>query len=312
MEGKRVADDVEYAEQGWIEFKGYRLWYGIVGARGTQDAPPLLTVHGGPGLNHQTLEPIAAVAESGHPVIFYDQLGCGASSRPAAGFPWNRSLFLEELDAVRAVLRLDHVHLFGHSYGGALCLDYVLSCRPAGLISLTLSDSFASVPALAAGWERIRQTFPADVQRALLAHEAAGTTDSAEYGALRWQYFISRHVCTVSMSERMMAAVNDINDDIYRALHGPSWFEPTGEYGQWDVTDRLREIVLPTLILAGRADQCVPSLSEEMHARISGSQLAIIEDASHLPFIERPDAYFPILTAFLRSAESEARDGVYS
>jgi proline iminopeptidase len=41
---------------------------------------PLLVLHGGPGAPHDYLEPLAALADE-RPVIFCDQLGCGASDR---------------------------------------------------------------------------------------------------------------------------------------------------------------------------------------------------------------------------------------
>lgn len=41
----------------------------------------VLALHGRPP-SHEVLEPLETLADSGHPVIFYDQLGCGRSDRP--------------------------------------------------------------------------------------------------------------------------------------------------------------------------------------------------------------------------------------
>ena len=41
-----------------------------------------------------------------------------------------------------------------------------------------------------------------------------------------------------------------------------------------------------------------------MHARIPGSRLEIIPDASHLSFAERPEVFIPIVNDFM--AETEA------
>lgn len=43
----------------------------------------------------------------------------------------------------------------------------------------------------------------------------------------------------------------------------------------------------------------MPAHLAEMHGRIPGSQLKIIEDASHLCFAEQPEAFGAIVNAFL-------------
>ena len=65
--------------QGYVEVPGGRVWYQIAGAG--RPGVPVLCLHGGPGMPHDYLEPLADLAAS-RPVIFYDQLGCGRSDRP--------------------------------------------------------------------------------------------------------------------------------------------------------------------------------------------------------------------------------------
>jgi pimeloyl-ACP methyl ester carboxylesterase len=61
---------------------------------------------------------------------------------------------------------------------------------------------------------------------------------------------------------------------------------------------RLGEIEVPTLLVGGRYDECTPSHLAAMHLRIRGSQLRIIEDASHLCFAEQPAEFATTLNAF--------------
>jgi len=79
------------AAEGYVEVPGGRVWYQIVGP----DRPgiPLLCLHGGPGMPHDYLEPLAGLAAS-RPVIFYDQLGCGRSDRPADDSLWTADRFV--------------------------------------------------------------------------------------------------------------------------------------------------------------------------------------------------------------------------
>ncbi len=291
------------SSEGFISFRGFNVWYGIAG---TEDAPgklPLLVVHGGPGLPHDALEPLARLADAGRRVIFYDQLGCGNSDRTADPSIYTIDLFVEELGVIRQALDLPRIHLLGHSYGGPLCLQYVLTQRPTGLASLILSDTFASVPGLVSGWNALRGQFPSEVRETLERHEAADTTESEEYQALLGQYFIAKHVLTVPPTDGLIRAQQKMSNDVYRALHGTQWFKATGEYATWDVTDRLCEISVPTLVIAGEDDQCVPALSEAIHRGIADSSLCIFEGCSHVPFIERPEMFDEILNQFMDRIE---------
>ena len=67
----------------------------------------------------------------------------------------------------------------------------------------------------------------------------------------------------------------------------------------WDIMDRLPEIGVRTLLVGGRYDECTPGHLEEMHRRIAGSQLVIIEDASHLCFAERPEEFNRVINSFM-------------
>lgn len=51
--------------------------------------------------------------------------------------------FVDELGTVRRSLALDRVHLLGHSWGGMLALEYVLT-EPGGVASLVLASSLFS------------------------------------------------------------------------------------------------------------------------------------------------------------------------
>jgi proline iminopeptidase len=118
---------------GYIPVEGGRVWYKIVGA-GTPGIP-LLTLHGGPGYPHDYLEPLEQLAGE-RPVIFYDQLGCGRSDRPNDRALWRVDRFVRELAQVRQALGLERIHLFGHSWGAMLAVDYLLSGASAASLIL--------------------------------------------------------------------------------------------------------------------------------------------------------------------------------
>jgi proline-specific peptidase len=167
------------AREGRLEFSGHQVWYAVVGEATAQPGKlPLLCLHGGPGACHDYLESLAALAEDGRAVIFYDQLGCGNSDHPDEPSMWTVPLFVEEV--VRRALGLDRIHLLGQSWGGMLAMEYALT-QPPGVASLTIASSPASMVQWVAEANRLRASLPADVQDALNRHEAAGSTGSVRF-----------------------------------------------------------------------------------------------------------------------------------
>lgn len=164
--------------------------------------------------------------------------------------------------------------------------------RPESVASLILSNSFASVPALAAGWSRRFAELPAAVAAALRDPSNPGA-----YGAALGE-FIARFVLPFAPPEPMIRSQMHSGSDVYVRMHGSSWFSPDGVLSDFDVTDRLSDIAVPTLVVGGVRDQCVPELAETMAREIPGAELAIL-DTAHLPFYERPDEYFALLGQFL-------------
>lgn len=67
-----------------------------------------------------------------------------------------------------------------------------------------------------------------------------------------------------------------------------------------DQTDFLPEIIAPTLIIVGSEDHLTPPKDAElMHRKIGGSGLAVIEGAAHLSNLEQPEDFNRALKTFL-------------
>jgi 3-oxoadipate enol-lactonase len=67
-----------------------------------------------------------------------------------------------------------------------------------------------------------------------------------------------------------------------------------------DLTDRLSAITLPTLIIVGAQDVGTPvAASKAIQERIKGSELVILDPASHLSNLEQPEAFTQALQKFL-------------
>lgn len=282
-----------------IEVPGGTVWFKRVGpmSPGTPGLP-LLVVHGGPGLPHYYLSSLERLADE-RPVVFWDQLGCGNSDRPADRSLWTMERSVAEMDAVIRGLGLDAYHIFGHSWGGMLAQQYVLDV-PSGAVSLTISNSTASIPRFAEHVTRLKSQLDVSTQDAIDRHEAAGTTSDAEYQAaiMTWnETFLCR---ALPWPDDLYRAFQNMGTEIFETMFGPSDFHIVGTIRDWDVRDRLRELALPTLLLAGRFDECSPDDMREMHETIDGSRFEFFEHSAHLPFIEEPQKFDAVMREFLR------------
>ncbi len=287
--------------EGFIEAPGGRVWYKIVG-----DGPgvPLLLLHGGPGVGHDYLEPLEVLGND-RPVVFYDQLGCGKSDIPDDTSLWHIDRFVQEVDSVREALGLDRVHLFGQSWGGFLAIEYMVTAKPKGIVSLTLASTGASVSAYLAGARELIKHLPDDVQHTIARCEEAGDTQSLEYQAASMAFY-QKHLCNLQpwppASLRSMA--NAAGSPVYGIMWGPSEFECTGTLSSWERADRLGEINVPTLITSGRDDEMVPALQEQMRDAIPNSEWVLFENSSHSAHAEEADEFARVLRAFLARTEA--------
>lgn len=291
------------ATEGYIPFHGYRTWYRVVGDAETDRHAPLIVLHGGPGAPHDYLENLEALADAGRRVIFYDQLGCGNSDQPHNPDMWTTELYVEELGVVRRALGLDRCHILGQSWGGMLAMAYALT-QPSGVLSLVVANSPANVPFWLTEVNRLRSQLPPKVEATLRRHEAAGTTDSQEYQDAM-MVFYNRHVCRLDpYPEFVQRGLARISQEVYGTMNGPSEFHVIGKIKDFDITPRLGEITIPTLLISGGYDEVTPATVEQVHRGIPGSRWELFEHCAHLTHVEEPDRFMALVNAFL--AETEA------
>jgi L-proline amide hydrolase len=296
------------AGEGFIPFSIGRTWYRSVEAERDEGRLPLLCLHGGPGANWLHLKPYEALSDTRR-VVFYDQLGAGNSAvaEPHDPAMWTPELYVEEVDVVREALGLERVHILGHSWGGMLGMQYAAG-RPEGLVSLTVESSPPSVPDWMPEVARLRSELPPEVEATLQKHEEAGTTDSPEYEAATMVFYLS-HLCRVDPWPDWLVECFEkleANPEVYHSMNGPSEFHVIGSIKDWDITDRLGEIRVPTLVFSGRYDEVTPATTEAAHRGIPGSEYVVLEESSHMAQAEQPEETLELVRDFLSRVEGAA------
>ena len=299
------------AKEGYIPFAGHQTWYRIVGSADAPGKLPLLCLHGGPGATWHHMQPYTELAE-GRRVICYDQLGCGNSavSEPHDPAMWTTELYLDEITAVRAALGLDECHIIGHSWGGMLGMVYAIT-RPAGLASLVVESSPASVPFWLSELARLRAELPAEVEQTLRRHEAAGTTDSEEYQSTMMAFY-DRHVCRVRPWPDWVQQTFDsleANPEVYHTMNGPSEFHVIGPLKDFDITAGLGAITAPALLFCGEFDEVTPATMAQARDGIKGSELVVMPGCSHMSQAEDPAGTLGLVRGWLAGIEAARQSG---
>ena len=198
--------------------KPCQTWYKIFGSIGSSQLP-LICVHGGPGACHEyllSLEDIATI--HGKPIVLYDQLGNGKSTRLPEkagdeGF-WTENLFLKELDALLAHLGLHdgRYDLLGQSWGGMLAARFAAQ-RPKGPRKLVLASSPASIEEMQRTIKPLREALPMETRETLDKYEAAEDWTSGPYEEA-CMVFYKRHVCRLEeWPPEFLATLGHLSDD---------------------------------------------------------------------------------------------------
>jgi len=208
---------------------------------------------------------------------------------------------VEELGQVRAALGLNEVHILGHSWGTMLAASYLLE-NPSGVKSVIYSG-----PCLSAKmWERdqreyMKQDFSEETQELIERCEREKRYEAEEYQQAMRQFY-ERHVCRLlPWPKELLEGMKNNNHKIYGMMWGASEFTVTGTLKGFDVTDRLKEIVLPSLFTCGRFDEATPETTEYYASLVPGSEFHVFEGCSHMPGIEDPRAYADKMREFLNS-----------
>lgn len=258
---------------------GRQIWCGTYGD--VEVATPLLVLHGGPGLPHDYLQNLSRLTEEGHPVVFYDQLGCGKSDRPDDPELWSVDLFVDEVDAVRNALGLNSVNLLGHSWGGSLALEYMLA-ESKGVEKLVLHSPLLDSKLCAEEVERLKHSLPLEASE---------------------QEFQDTFFCRVKPTpEPLVQSFVGLSMQVHDVMWGPG-DNATGKLKDWTVLDRLDEIETPVLLVSGQHDEMTPRQMALADAALRNSRWVIFENSSHMAHLEEPEAYLSAVTDFLSSEQ---------
>jgi pimeloyl-ACP methyl ester carboxylesterase len=273
----------------FVGANGLRLFYADAGA-----GPPLLLLMGH-GLDHGFWAKQIPVYGEHFRCLALDNRGIGHSQVPPAGYSVE-DMATDTLEVMDA-LGLDRAHLSGFSMGGSIALAMALRA-PERVLSLSLHSTCGR-----------QYPFIKHRYRVLVAVTRAGDPDLWAEATVITAFsdaYINAHDDEVEREvERRRARRQAMTPDEVEGLIGH--YLAFSTYDPWD---KLGDIAIPTLITVGAGDAVTPVVySEDLHARIKGSELHIIPDAPHRALTFAAEEFNRISLPFLLRHRDRAKAG---
>lgn len=255
------------------------------------DRPPVLLLHGGPGL-WDYLEPVARTLDPLTLVHRFDQRGCGGSGE-SAEHTFDR--YLADVEALREHWGHDDWVVVGHSFGATLALEYATRHpdRTRALVYLSgvgIGDWRGPCRA-----ETDRRTTAAQRERlAALEGSARSTREEVEFRTLAWFTDHADPVDGLRWAREDAEGGQPINWAANRALTAEADSRPA---------PGVAALTMPCWFVHGERDPRPAHTVAALAAAVPGARFEVIPGAGHHPWRERPARLRDLLAEVLAQAE---------
>ncbi len=227
---------------------------------------------------------VPAFVEAGYRVLSFDNRGIGASDKPAG--PYTSRMLADDAKGLVDHLGLSDFHLMGVSMGGMVAQEYALNHG-----SDLRSATFACTYAVADPFCQTMFAMWADLAGAI---DVPFVMRDVSLWAFTGPFFEDRPEDAAEFAEALGSL--DMSLEAYLAQ--------LNVIQQHDTLDRLSQIGVPTLVLAGEEDILIPvRLSRRLHEALPGSEWTTVP-GGHACLWESPD---PFNSAYLDFVRSHAR-----
>ena len=267
------------------------------------DGPPLLVIHGGPGLDQAYMRPWLDPLQDGARVVHYDQRGTGGSTAPHTPEALRFDEFVSDIDRIRQALGWDRFTLLGHSWGGILAVAYARQYgdRLTGLVLISPAEPGTQFAAQAAARSRDARS-PETQERLgeLLASEGYAQGEPAVVSEIFKVVFATTladsadiDLLDLDLADATARNRDEVTGLLQQGMAQPEWWP------------ELRTITVSTLVIHGRHDPLPIEMAEALADSLPDGRFVRLRDSGHFPFAEEPDVVLQEIRSFL----AETADG---
>ena len=287
-------------EEGFTTTTGSPLYWAKYGRT---NAPKLLLLHGGPGADHCYMLPQMLQLGERYDLLFYDQRG-GGRSKSDAGAPITWRTHVEDLGAVVTEFGLEPLSILGYSWGAMLALLYTIEQRknphlvpPARLALMSpapLTREYRR--AFEAEFNRRQQAPGIHELREELTRSGLREEDPAAYRQRAFELGVAGYFADPSKARDLtpFRVVAKVQQSVWESL------------GNFNLISDLKGIKTPSIVIHGRDDP-IPLASSVEASRAIGTNLVVLDDCGHVPYVEQPRQLFSALDTFLDETNPTVR-----
>jgi proline iminopeptidase len=283
--------------EGLKDINGTQLYYKAIGT-----GEPIFFLHGGPGGSHRYFLPHMQQLADEYQLVFYDQRGTGLSNGRLDLRAISIDQFVEDLEALRVAFGFEKISLVGHSWGAVIALFYAFKYQ-AHLNRLILVDPRPVTNAfLAEQGKTIQQRLQRLSPEAQQMLNTLCMRPSAELSAEARMECFKLDAALRFYDPTKALAMDDTTEEntAKNAANIRSLLTTSFNRRQKEIDTTLRTLSVPTVIIHGDFDPIPIGASEYIQQRIPASQLVIIKESGHFPFVEQPEMFFTAIRAFMR------------
>ena len=260
-----------------VNINGINLYYEVSGS-----GPSVVLCHGYTGSHQDWIFQVPVLAQE-YQVVTVDHRGHGTSDAPSSADAYSIPTLGDDLYGLLNYLDIAKCCLVGHSMGGLVALQLALD-QPHIVSSLVLVDTASGpldIPGHADRRAKLLEIARTDGMKAVFEYDARRNPSSLRR--------FERYPRLFNRSKRRMLEM-PVDGYVY-----------TGQAlsQQQDLTGRLKEISVPTLVMVGEEDFPFQRPSRILAEGISNAQLRVVPQGLHCPHEEEPETFNQILLEFL-------------
>lgn len=275
----RVEDDVE-------------LFYRTVGT----GAETVVFLHGGPSFSMEYFLPDIQPLARGRRLLLYDQRSCGRSTLVEDAERNTIDDMVGDLESLRTHFDIEELVLVGHSWGGFLAGCYARK-HPTNVARIVIVGG--SGPATETWVEEFTPSdrIRPDHRQALDKHRAAAAADPESLRKC-WDYWAINAEGYHSTPQRVGHMWGDLCDRPPEKIRSDQPVEGIGD--RPDIRDDLVDVTAPTLVVHAEDGPIPLSAPRAWVDALPNARLFLMPTGGHVPWVDRPDVFFPAVDSFLR------------
>jgi len=278
---------------GYLENKGASIYYEITGT-----GDPILFLHGGPGLNHTYMLPWFNALSKKHKLVFFDQRACGNSAKNILKSSVTLKNTVDDIDALRKMLKVDKINIIAHSFGCLLAAKYAED-YPARIKSMVLLNPVPLSKEYEKASEELEKENTDKITKrkvdSILNSPAFKAGNPAAYNDLYKQSFrpvFHNRKFGDQFSITMEAGVDTDRLKLFNMIP-----ELTG----YNFYDKLNTINCPVIVVNGKYDLIPVDAQLRIKEGINNCWWQVMDKSGHFPFIEQQSDLVYLIRTFLVS-----------